>query len=92
METITLILKIFAIAILVVLAIVFIIFLLKMQISKAFYKNIAVNTVCSFHINQERFIGRIFDIEDDIIKVEFLDVDNVINVKSLSISNIYPPA
>ena len=92
METITLILKIVALIIIVSMAIAFLIFLVKIQITKTFYKNVAVDSLCSFYINQERYIGRIFDMEETNVKVEFIDIDNVINVKTLSISNIYPPA
>lgn len=92
METITLILKIFAIALIVVIAAAFLIFLIKMQFLRYFYKNLKNKSLCSFYMNEERFIGRIFDIEDNEVKVEFLDTDNVINVKIINISNIYPPA
>lgn len=92
MEIIILILKIIAIAFLVIIAVAFLIFLIKMQFSRSFYKNLNKKSLCSFYLNNERFIGRVFDIEENCVKVEFLDTDNVINVKIINISNIYPPA
>lgn len=92
METINLISKICAIALTAIITVAFLIFLIKMQFSRNFYKNLKNKSLCSFYMNEERFIGRIFDIEDNEVKVEFLDTDNVINVKIINISNIYPPA
>lgn len=92
MEIIVLLFKICAVAVLIIIAVAFLIFIIKMQFSRNFYKTLNKKSLCSFYMNNERFIGRIFDIEGNCVKVEFLDTDNVINVKIINISNIYPPA
>lgn len=60
--------------------------------TKSFYKRISKGQLCSFFIGVDRNVGRIFDIENEIIKVEFIDIDNVVNIKCLNINEIYPPA
>lgn len=66
--------------------------ILKNMNARSFYKRIAAGQLCSFFEGAERNIGRIAEIKGDIIKVEFIDTDNVANIKSLDISDIYPPS